>query len=226
MPATMLEELRKHVLSWRWRHAESTGHVFSLTARLGARGRLLRAACMAGLLGLFVGVLWGHRLPFFLLWDEYDYVRFVYEGVRLDLMLGRAGFVIFFWPIWKACQAFGWSILDFPAAIQFVHILAKAKIHADLRGRLENARLDARALFRALDRLDITREEMPQDVIHELFEPDADCAEALWALDQPPRSLNLTAMVRDTLESLENIPVVRNEFLAKIPERSKASRFY
>jgi hypothetical protein len=100
--------------------------------------------------------------------------------------------------------------------------MAKAKIPADLRGRLENARLDARALFRALDRLDITREEMPQDLIHELFELDADCAEALWALDQPPRSLNLTAMVRDTLESLENIPVVRNEFLAKIPERSKA----
>jgi len=100
--------------------------------------------------------------------------------------------------------------------------MSKAKIPASLRGQLENARLDARALFRALDRLDITPEEMPQELLYELFELDADCTEALWALDQPPNALNFTAMVRDTLASLDDIPVVRAEFLAEFPDRSKA----
>ena len=100
--------------------------------------------------------------------------------------------------------------------------MSKAEIPADLRGRLEAARLDARALFRAMDRLDITPEEMPQALICELFELDADCAEALWALDQPAPALDFKAMVHDTLASLKHIPAVRSEFLKKIPERSKA----
>ena len=100
--------------------------------------------------------------------------------------------------------------------------MPKAKVPADLRGRLEAARLDARALFRAIDRLDITPFEMPQALIHALFELDADCAEALWALDQPAHALDFKAMVRDTLASLKHIPAVRAEFLQKIPERSKA----
>jgi len=100
--------------------------------------------------------------------------------------------------------------------------MSKSAILADLRGRLEQARLDTRALFRALDRLDITPQEMPQQLLHELFELDADCAEALWALDQPPQALNFKAMARDTLASLEDIPAVRAEFLAALPRRSKA----
>ena len=43
----------------------------------------------------------------------------------------------------------------------------KKRIPADLRERLEEARLDGLALFRALDRLDLTAEEIPQDLIHE-----------------------------------------------------------
>lgn len=88
---------------------------------------------------------------------------------------------------------------------------------ADLRSRLEAARLEALALFRAVDRLDLTADEIPQDRIHELFELDADFAEALWALDQPPGRLNLNAMVRDTLESLHDWPIASQELRHRLP---------
>ena len=58
-------------------------------------------------------------------------------------------------------------------------------IPGDLRARLEVARLDLLALFRALDRMDLSPEEIPQRLLRQLFEMDADYAEALWALDQP-----------------------------------------
>ena len=69
----------------------------------------------------------------------------------------------------------------------------------DLRPRLENARLDLLALFRALDRMDLSPAEIPQQLLRQLFELDADYGEALWALDQPPGKLNQHAMLRDTL---------------------------
>jgi len=53
------------------------------------------------------------------------------------------------------------------------------------RACLETARLDLLALFRALDGMDLSPEEIPQRLIRQLFELDADDAEALWALDQP-----------------------------------------
>ena len=52
-------------------------------------------------------------------------------------------------------------------------------IPADLRPRLETARLDLLALFRALDRMDLTPAEIPQHLIRQLFELDADYVEAL-----------------------------------------------
>src|SRR5712691_8438928 len=76
------------------------------------------------------------------------------------------------------------------------------EVPADLRARLEAARLDLLALFRALDRMDLTPSEIPQRLIRQLFELDADYAEALWALDQPPGTLNLKSMLRDTLAAL------------------------
>ena len=79
---------------------------------------------------------------------------------------------------------------------------AAAEIPADLRARLEAARLDLLALFRALDRMDLSPAEIPQVLIRQLFELDADFAEALWALDQQPGSLDLRAMLRDTLAAL------------------------
>ena len=65
------------------------------------------------------------------------------------------------------------------------------EIPADLRVRLETARLDLLALFRALDRMDLAPSEIPQRLIRQLFELDADFVEALWALDQSPGTLDL-----------------------------------
>jgi hypothetical protein len=80
-----------------------------------------------------------------------------------------------------------------------------AEIPADLRARLEIARLDLLALFRALDRMNLTPEQIPQRLIQQLFELDADCVEALWGLDQPPGKLNLKAMLRDPLAALDQL---------------------
>lgn len=90
-------------------------------------------------------------------------------------------------------------------------------IPEDLRGRLENARLEALALFRALDRVSLTASEIPQGLLRELFELDADFTEALWALDQLPHALNFRSMVRDTLNSLKRWPEDCKEFLAELP---------
>ena len=74
-----------------------------------------------------------------------------------------------------------------------------------LRARLEVARLDLLALFRALDRMDLSAAEIPQRLLRQLFELDGDYAEALWALDQPEGSLDRRAMLRDTLKSLDQL---------------------
>ena len=60
-------------------------------------------------------------------------------------------------------------------------------IPVDLRARLEAARVDLLALFRAVDRMDLSAAETSERLIHQLFELDADYGEALWALDQPHR---------------------------------------
>src|SRR5450432_1888863 len=80
------------------------------------------------------------------------------------------------------------------------------EIPPDLRTRLETARLDLLALFRALDRMYLTPEHIPQRLIRQLFELDADYVEALWGLDQPPGKLNLQLMLRDTLAASINCP--------------------
>ena len=40
---------------------------------------------------------------------------------------------------------------------------------------------------------------------------DADCGEALWALDQPPHALDLVAMVRETTVTLTRLPHTRQQ---------------
>lgn len=95
-----------------------------------------------------------------------------------------------------------------------------AAVPADLRPRLEMARLDLLALFRALDRMDLTPAEIPQRLIRQLFELDADFAEALWALDQPPGSLDIKLMLRDTLSSLEQQPELAARFRMNLPTRA------
>lgn len=97
-----------------------------------------------------------------------------------------------------------------------------AEIPADLRARLEEARLDLLALFRALDKMDLSPAEIPQRLIRQLFELDADYVEALWALDQPPGSLDLHAMLRETLAALDQLPAARAKFLTHLPRRAHA----
>ena len=95
-----------------------------------------------------------------------------------------------------------------------------AKIPADLRTRLETARLDLLALFRALDRMDLSPAEIPQRLMRQLFELDADYAEALWALDQPPASLDLHTMLRNTMTALEQLPEACSRFRSTLPPRA------
>jgi len=92
----------------------------------------------------------------------------------------------------------------------------------DFRNRLEEARLDSLALFRALDRLDLTSSEIPQRLLHTLFELDADCAEALLCLDRPPRRLDVAAMARDTLLTLAKLPAARQTLRSKLPPTIQA----
>ena len=97
------------------------------------------------------------------------------------------------------------------------------QVPPDLRPRLEAARLDLLALFRALDRMDLTPAEIPQRLIRQLFELDADYVEALWALDQPSGSLDLHAMLRDTLAALEQLPQACAHFRKHLPSRAHAT---
>ena len=97
-----------------------------------------------------------------------------------------------------------------------------AEIPVDLRARLERARLDLLALFRALDRMDLSPTEIPQRLIRQLFELDADNVEALWALDQPPGSLDLHAMLRDTLAALDQLPEACARFRTNLPRRAQS----
>jgi len=76
-------------------------------------------------------------------------------------------------------------------------------IPVDLRARLEAARLDLLALFRALDRMDLSAAEIPQRLIHQLFELDT-----LAALEQLPDALvrfrkTLPQRAHSTLPALE-----------------------
>ncbi len=91
-------------------------------------------------------------------------------------------------------------------------------VPVELRNNLEKARQEQLARFRGLDRVYVSAPEMPQKELKKLMELDADCAEALWALDNP-RGLDLRKMVRDTEKSLRRLPKVREELLAKLPER-------
>src|SRR5260370_25759746 len=101
-----------------------------------------------------------------------------------------------------------------------IHRRGSLEIPADLRARLETARLDLLALFRALDRMNLTPEQIPQRLIRQLFELDADYVEALWGLDQPPGKLNLHAMLRDTLAALEQLPAACSRFRKNLPPKA------
>jgi len=97
---------------------------------------------------------------------------------------------------------------------------ARCHIPADLQVRLESARLDLLSLFRALDRLNLTADEIPQPELHDLFELDADFAEALCVLSQPLQGINVEAMVRDTEVSLGALTEAHKFLFQLLPEFS------
>jgi hypothetical protein len=94
------------------------------------------------------------------------------------------------------------------------------EIPGDLRARLEGARVDLLALFRALDRMDLSAQEIPQRLLRQLFETDADYAEALWALDQAEGGLDRRAILRDTLKALDQLPSATARLRKQLPARA------
>ena len=99
-----------------------------------------------------------------------------------------------------------------------------------LRPRLEEARLELRALYRTLDRL-LLAQRLPPG-LRQLQELDADFAEALWVLDQPPGRFDWSAMVNDTLAALARLAATRDGVLGsfdaatrtRIEDRAQATR--
>jgi hypothetical protein len=63
-------------------------------------------------------------------------------------------------------------------------------------------------------------EEIPQSLLRQLLEKDADCAEALWALDQPEGSLDRRAMLRHALTALDHLPSACAQFRKQLPARA------
>lgn len=96
-------------------------------------------------------------------------------------------------------------------------------IPPDLRTRLEAARLDTLALLRALDHARVLPAHLPQPHTQDLFALDADCAEALWALDQPAGSLDRRAMLRDTVAALDALPKARQQVRTRLPTTATLS---
>jgi hypothetical protein len=98
--------------------------------------------------------------------------------------------------------------------------MPRTGLPADLRTRLEQARLDTLALLRALDH-GLGSHDAPTAPLAALAEADADCAEALWALDQPPGTLDVGAMVRDTLATLARVPRTRQHVREALPQPTR-----
>jgi len=96
--------------------------------------------------------------------------------------------------------------------------MPRVGVPADLRARLEQARLETLALLRALDH-GLGAHDAPTAPLAALAEADADCAEALWALDQPPGTLDVATMVRDTLATLARLPRTRQHVREALPQQ-------
>ncbi len=92
-----------------------------------------------------------------------------------------------------------------------------APVPADLRARLTQARLDTLALLRALDQARLSPRDRPHAALAPLAQLDADCAEALWAVDHPHTARDVDAMVRDTLASLDALPDARAQVRLGVP---------
>jgi hypothetical protein len=89
------------------------------------------------------------------------------------------------------------------------------------RARLEQARLETLALLRALDQGRLAPRDLPHAALAHLAALDADCAEALWALDQPRGALDVDAMVRETRTSLDALAVARDHVRTGVPDDTR-----
>ena len=99
--------------------------------------------------------------------------------------------------------------------------MRRLTVPPECRAQLEAARLDTLALLRALD-VGLGASPAPTVPLATLAEADADCAEALWALDQPPGTLDLTAMVRDTTRTLQRLSRIRQHVRDGLPAATAA----
>ena len=69
--------------------------------------------------------------------------------------------------------------------------------------------------------MDLSAQEIPQRLLQQLFERDADYAEALWALDQVEGTLDRRTMLRDTLTALDQLPSACAQFRKQLPARAQ-----
>lgn len=103
---------------------------------------------------------------------------------------------------------------------EVVQMTRNGRIPPGFRNRLEDARLDMRALYRTSDRLHLAQ-DLPKHVLS-LGELDADFAEALCVLDKDLSSYDVPVMVRDTLASLDKMPFAIERALALLaPEQQQ-----
>ena len=70
--------------------------------------------------------------------------------------------------------------------------------------------------------MNLTPQQIPQRLLRQLFELDADYAEALWGLDQPPGKLNVPTMLRDTQAALDQLPAACSRFRKTLPLQAHA----
>ena len=77
------------------------------------------------------------------------------------------------------------------------------------------------ALFRSLDQMELSAREIPQRLLQQLFELDADYEQALWVLDHPYAKFDLRLMLRDTLAALEQLPPTCDRFRTNLPQRAR-----
>ena len=98
-----------------------------------------------------------------------------------------------------------------------------ASVPTTLRPRLEVARLENLALMRTLDHLHLADHLVAHPDLRDLFELDANCAEALSVLHRPPSfAIDWRKMVRETEGSLLRLSAAREKVRQLIDPADRA----
>jgi hypothetical protein len=98
---------------------------------------------------------------------------------------------------------------------------AQVEIPIDLRARLEAARLDLLALFRALESHASGAAADSATTHPAAIRTRRRLCGSSLGLDQPPGKLNPRAMLRDTLAALEQLPVACSRFRKALPSQAQ-----